>query len=294
LVALIFFGLVIRRCYKKKVSKIVEKSRNFQDVDNWDELKQRWGFLGKYDQHYSDEQRAALRAYLPNPENWSLSWQALLKIEALAVEEFGDEYATKSMWDVVQRIVKPVCKNYGAPIALVYNGWKVAKVDGFVTHCWAEPFAEFMNSLRAAYDTDFIKPNLFICAFTIFQGDFDDVSGALGENIEDAPFVKSLRTASHFLVVRNSAVDLYKRGWCLIEFLYARKYGLYPENVRVTGPHTFATSTSSVMDADASVKTDRVKILKAIMKEGDIQTVDEQIAGFRAFQLDSTGEAPFV
>lgn len=116
LVAIILLGFLFRRCYTKKVSKITENGRNVEGVDNWDELKRKWGFLGKYDQHYSDEQRAALRAYLPNPENWSLSWQALLKIEALAVEEFGDEYAMKSMWDVVQRIVKPVCKKYGAPI----------------------------------------------------------------------------------------------------------------------------------------------------------------------------------
>merc|ERR1712048_1429028 len=98
-------------------------------------------------------------------------------------------------------------------------------------------------------------------------GDFEDISGALGEHIEDAPFVKTLRVASHFLVVRNSVVDLYKRGWCLIEFLYARKYGLYRQNVRVTGPDTFASSTSSAMDADASVKSDRVKILRAITNE---------------------------
>jgi hypothetical protein len=33
-----------------------------------------------------------------------------------------------------------------------------------------EPFHEFMDSLRHAYDVNVVKPNLFICAFSLFQG----------------------------------------------------------------------------------------------------------------------------
>lgn len=33
-----------------------------------------------------------------------------------------------------------------------------------------EPFHEFMDSLRHAYDVNVVKPHLFICAFSLFQG----------------------------------------------------------------------------------------------------------------------------
>lgn len=252
----------------------------------WDQLSEKWGFLKRYS--YSVEQRSALSNYLLDPANWSISWQALLEIEAQAKKAFGLAYKTKSMWDIVQQVVKPACEEHGAPIALVLNGWKVARVEGFVTHCWAEPFAEFMSSLRTVYGTQFAKPNLFICAFTIFQGSFEDVQGALGDTINDAPFVKTLRCSSHFTVVRNSVQDLYRRGWCLIEFLYARKFELYPKGVRIAGPTAFASSAASVMDVEASVKADREKIMRAIFDiEPSVQRLDEQIAEFRAFDFTS-------
>ena len=43
-------------------------------------------------------------------------------------------------------------------------------VQDFITHCWREPFHEFMDSLRHAYDVRVVKPHLFICAFSLFQG----------------------------------------------------------------------------------------------------------------------------
>ena len=43
-------------------------------------------------------------------------------------------------------------------------------VQDFITHCWREPFHEFMDSLRHAYDVAIVKPHLFICAFSLFQG----------------------------------------------------------------------------------------------------------------------------
>ena len=43
-------------------------------------------------------------------------------------------------------------------------------MQDFITHCWREPFHEFMDSLRHAYDVRVVKPHLFICAFSLFQG----------------------------------------------------------------------------------------------------------------------------
>merc|ERR1740129_487444 len=113
-----------------------------------------------------------------------------------------------SMYHVVQELVKPECQEHGAPLALVRNNWKARRVMGFVTHTWEEPFKEFMAALREVYRNRMTKPDLFICAFALFQGSFEDIQGALGEEIHEAPFVKALRAAEHFTVVRNRTTDL--------------------------------------------------------------------------------------
>ena len=57
-------------------------------------------------------------------------------------------------------------------------GWKMQKKKQTSKHIrsihmWVfskEPFHEFMDSLRHAYDVNVVKPHLFICAFSLFQG----------------------------------------------------------------------------------------------------------------------------
>ena len=53
-------------------------------------------------------------------------------------------------------------------------------MQDFITHCWREPFHEFMDSLRHAYDVRVVKPHLFICAFSLFQGLLEDLSAFVG------------------------------------------------------------------------------------------------------------------
>ena len=91
--------------------------------------------------------------------------------------------------------------------------WQRLPVQDFITHCWREPFHEFMDSLRHAYDVAVVKPHLFICAFSLFQGHkgfafvlpcalpcgplpclpcsagaAEDIQEALGQSIAQAPF----------------------------------------------------------------------------------------------------------
>ena len=103
-------------------------------------------------------------------------------------------------------------------------------VQDFITHCWREPFHEFMDSLRHAYDVAIVKPHLFICAFSLFQGwgweplgasavsricfrssqplwrcagAAEDIQEALGQSISQAPFVSE----PHDALKQLSAVD---------------------------------------------------------------------------------------
>eukprot|EP00931_Biecheleriopsis_adriatica_P061133 TRINITY_DN3674_c0_g1_i2.p1 TRINITY_DN3674_c0_g1~~TRINITY_DN3674_c0_g1_i2.p1 ORF type:complete len:1121 (+),score=202.71 TRINITY_DN3674_c0_g1_i2:124-3486(+) len=248
----------------------------------WRQLKNTWGFLEQHEHKYGPKERAALFRYLRDPGKWGISWSALETIEEEAKQSFGSDYQEKSMWHVVKTVVKPQCTEHGAPLALVQNNWQVLSVEDFVTHSWREPFHEFMDSLRHAYDVRVVKPNLFICAFALFQGKASDIKEALGQSISQAPFVKALAASERFVVVRNRVEDLYTRAWCLVEFLYAKKLGFYKERVLITGPNDFSASTSST-EIKASSEEDRLKILKFIIDEGGPAVIDPQIAAFRAF-----------
>ncbi|CAJ1409359.1 unnamed protein product [Effrenium voratum] len=206
----------------------------------WRQLKSTWPFLARHEPKFGPAERAALYTYLRDPGLWGISWAALESIEKDAKETFKGNYRDKSMWHVVQHIVKPSCAKHGVPIALVRNGWQVLPAQDFITHCWAEPFQEFMDSLRHAYDTAVVKPTLFICAFSLFQGEASDIEAALGQSIPQAPFVKALRSAERYVVVRNRMADLYTRAWCLVEYIYAKKLGFYKDKVLITGPNKFS------------------------------------------------------
>jgi len=255
---------------------------------SWEVIKERWGFLSRYE--YSEEKRRALIRYLADPKYWGMSWTGLMDFEAQAKEHFAETYTEKTMLDCVQELVKETCAVHGAPAALVHNDWEVFQVEDFVTHCWAEPFVEFLASLRQAYNTRLRKPKLFICAFALYQGNSDDISGAIGERVEDAPFVKALRASSRLTVVRNSRQDLYSRCWCLIELIYAQDFGMYPDEVLVTGPNTFGDSKISCLDAKASSAEDREKILLTIVsRKGKAKQVDEQLHVLRSMHVHEEG-----
>lgn len=249
----------------------------------WRQLKSTWPFLARHDSQFGATERAALYSYLRDPAQWGISWNALESIEKDAKEKFGADFRKKSMWHVVQDIVKPSCAKHGAPIALVRNGWQVLPVQDFITHCWREPFHEFMDSLRHAYDVAVVKPNLFICAFSLFQGDASDIEQALGQSIPQAPFVKALKAAERYVVVRNRMEDLYTRAWCLVEYIYAQKFGFYKDKVLITGPNQFSDSRTTCTEIRASSEEDRLKIFKFIMDEGGPSVIDPQISEFRAF-----------
>ncbi|CAK8988550.1 unnamed protein product [Durusdinium trenchii] len=140
-----------------------------------------------------------------------------------------------------------------------------------------------MDSLRHAYDVAVVKPNLFICAFSLFQGDASDIEQALGQSIPQAPFVKALKAAERYVVVRNRMEDLYTRAWCLVEYIYAQKFGFYKDKVLITGPNQFSDSRTTCTEIRASSEEDRLKIFKFIMDEGGPSVIDPQISEFRAF-----------
>lgn len=247
------------------------------------DLVSSWGYLKKNQYKYSMEREAVLLQYLSDPSNWGISWDALERVHQKAHSTFGESYSRKSTFDVVQFVVKPACMEHGAPMALVENGWEIQKVEGFVTHAWHQPFSEFVESLRKLYTHWLVMPSLFICALAIYQGEVEDMQGALGNEIESAPFLQSMYSAEHFTIVRSSAVDVYARAWCFMEMIIAKKCGLYPDNLHLAGEDVPMHPTA-VEDMQATVKEDHTKLMRAVLRQGDPATLESQLKEFRNFK----------
>ena len=150
-----------------------------------------------------------------HPGMCSITLQQLLDVANLAEQIFGIRaYPLKSMRDINDAIIIPQCKLSGVSYALSKNPQGLS-VEAFITHCWDEPFADFVDSIRTAFCPFTLKPNLWICAFAIKQGDHQALEMQLDVPLREAPFVQALSCATWFVVVRNSRTDLYNRAWCV-------------------------------------------------------------------------------
>jgi hypothetical protein len=166
-----------------------------------------------------------------HPGMWSIKFQQLLDVADLAEVMFGHKsYKLKSMRAINEAIIIPKCGRNGVSYSQMLNPggcW----VEAFITHCWDEPFADFVNSIRNAFRPFTRKPNLWICAFAIQQGDHQTIERQLGADLRESPFAQALSRASWFVVVRNSRTDLYNRACvCAVSFACLLHNGLqhYP------------------------------------------------------------------
>merc|ERR1712194_648176 len=100
---------------------------------------------------------------------------------------------------------------------------------------------------------------------------------------DKSPFVRALRGATNYLVVRNCKTDLCARIWCICEFLYAKEFKLIPDKTIVTGPDTFANEIISCNDAESFDPSDKEKILNELTKKNSVNEINEYIKEFRAF-----------
>lgn len=223
------------------------------------------------------------------PEKRSIKLSQLNKIAVDARKKFGSErYEKMTMRDIVEEVIKPQCKITGQPYALHLNP-EGLKMETFCTHCWDEQYDDFLNSINQAYEGNLNPPNLWICAFALFQGTKEDIaeqiSGKEAFKLSDSPFVRALRNANEFLVIRNSSVDLYSRIWCVCELLYAWEFKFVPDNTKVAGPDSFRDESTSIKDAKAFDQNDRDRILGYLMQEHGCEEIDNIVAEIRAHTL---------
>ena len=204
------------------------------------------------------------------PDQWCISYEQLMKLNQRASSFYGPErYPGITMRDICEDIIKPSCARTGSSYALHLNPTGLP-IDAFVSHSWDGHFSAFCQSIRSAFQTTMIKPNLWICAFALLQiqGQDDDNNtnnhrqqqeqqkqkrqdvisqqiGASDEPLDESPFVQAIQKASLFCVVRNSQKDIYRRIWCVCELMYAQQCQLFPSKTHATGPEdvTFAADS---------------------------------------------------
>lgn len=218
-----------------------------------------------------------------DPSLWSITYQQLMDIEALAKETFGYwGFRRLSMRHVNDAIIAPKCRESGTSYALALNP-EGLPVDAFITHCWDEPFSEFVNSIRNAFRPFTCKPNIWVCAFAMIQGDRVHTEELLNVPLRDSPFVIALKQASWFVVVRNSKTDLYSRIWCVCELMFARKFGFTATHkTMVVGPNNFSHLRTSCLHAESTHSCDKQRILAALQLEhGDLEEIDELVSDYR-------------
>ena len=146
----------------------------------------------------------------------------------------------------------------------------------------------FLKSLRHVFHTTMHKPNLWICATGLFQGDTTAIEQQIGtqsgDSLADSPFVRALSKASMYVVVRNSTCDLYSRIWCVAELLHSKQMGLIPDRAFVTGPDNFSGLITSCLDAQAFNPIDRDRILRILLNEHNREEIDDFVHQFRSYE----------
>jgi len=219
---------------------------------------------------------------IKDPTMWAITYEQLLEVRDQAEEMSNENFNLKTMRDIVDMIIRPLCEENNTSYALSKN-IEGLKTDVFVTHSWDELFGEFTNAIERTFRSKLVKPNLWICAFALNQAKDHETHLGTGETgLDQSPFVRALKGAASYLIVRNSKKDLCTRIWCIAEFIYAKEYGFIPTKTDIAGPNTFANSNSSVYHAEATVTKDRDKIMTVLLNKGSRHEIDDHMTQFRA------------
>jgi len=229
------------------------------------------------------------------PEHNAITVAQLSALAKQSAKDYSDA-AGMTMYDVNERIVRPACAQHGKPYARVLNDPEPKTVQVFVSHAWKENFAEFADSVEVCFRHEPEKPNIWVCAFALYQSaDRAAVSAQLGRDPSKAPFTDALKCADRYLVVRNQAVDIFTRIWCCWELYCADKYGFLDQGkgkFLITGPSCFPeTALDDVAKAEASDAEDKRLILNAITSGEIYHVINKRIRQIKGFAVDDRSSA---
>jgi len=227
------------------------------------------------------------------PAHNAITVSQLMSLVQQTARDFPEDGKALTMYDINERIILPACAKHKRPYARVLNDPEPKMVQVFITHAWRENFNEFAQSVEHCFMHEPDKPNIWICAFALYQSaDRSAVSAQLGNDPAKAPFTEALKRAERYLVVRNRAVDIFARIWCCWELYCADKYGLLEQGkgkFLITGPCCFpCTASEDVAKAEATDPEDKRVILFAITSEKIYHTINERVRQIKGFAVDES------
>lgn len=156
------------------------------------------------------------------PHFWGITYE---QISELSRDEKYD--GSMTMYEVVEKVVKPLTKGKGIGYALLKNpGGRRATV--MVSHAWGECFTQFQSAL-SGYAKEHRDAAFWICGFAIYQNeDLPDITivKQLGAEPSTGPFATVLKQADCMIAVFTDTCDIYTRMWCVFEMFTAVEMGV--------------------------------------------------------------------
>jgi len=125
------------------------------------------------------------------PDRWGMS-HAQVKYFLAECQTDRDWHGSYSMYDVVDKYVKPRTAGTGLGLALLQNQTDPLEVNVMVSHAWAENAEEFVKALELSVSEVDV---LFICAFSLYQcqdGAGPSIVEQLGSHASESPFHRIL------------------------------------------------------------------------------------------------------
>jgi len=178
------------------------------------------------EQHAANEQQAfgEVNPMKLIPANlWGITGHQLMELADEVMKKCTGANENPNVYQVVELIIKPACASRNVSYAILKNP-KGKKCDTFVSHAWFESFLGFVEDIRKFYK-DFDTRVFWICFAANPQTWLkEELTLLLGPSALQSPFYIALQQCQTFLVVRNTARNLYTRLWCVTELALVKAY----------------------------------------------------------------------
>jgi len=177
---------------------------------------------------------------------------------------------TMTMWDVVQKFIKPATKGTGLSYALTLNKQKPLRATYMVSHGWMETYEHFIQALSA---TDLETEDAFwVCSMAIYQcEDIHEltIEQQLGSDVSRGPFATVLKQANVMLALLTPDSNIYTRMWCVLEIFMAIRLGVSVRLVSFREEESLYAYGSDVRVDDAAVKHGKLRCDSRSARCGD-------------------------
>jgi hypothetical protein len=169
------------------------------------------------DNHGEDLQFKGMKQNNVGPEFWGITLEQLQ-----GVTDLPGYHEEMKMYDVVNKLIKPITKGKGMGYSLLLNREKPLRAKQMISHAWGEQYSHFFKTLQYSGH----QGPFWVCALAIYQEDEETIAKQLGPSIEHGPFATVLKQATDMIAVFTPAADIYLRMWCVFEIYMAVKLGV--------------------------------------------------------------------